>query len=155
LQKAITIAKGNGVLTYDLLNPDHRGGFAFVDRAHIAFNVVVALVYVQITLHIETFRMNAQHVIGYIILTLLLIWINRMFMGGVYAAIKTLRAEALNRVKDKVYLNVKLSFDILKYCYERRINTASIVNFLINPGAIVISGIIKLWPIISKAFTRA
>jgi hypothetical protein len=155
LKEAITIATGKGALKYDLLNPDHRGGFGFVDRANIAFNVVVALVYIQITLHIETFKMNAEHVIGYIVLTLFLIWINRLFMGGIYATIKSLRREALNRMKDKAYNDDKMSFEILKYCYERRISTTSIVNFLINPGTIAVSGVIKLWPFIAKVFTRA
>lgn len=156
LRQAIAIASRNGALTYDLLNPDQRGGFAFVDRATIAFNVVIALVYIQITLHIETYeKMHAEHVIAYISLTLLLIGINMLFLGDIYASIKTLNLESLNKVKDKVFKDDKLSFEILKYCYERRITVSSIVNFIINPGAIVVSGIIKLWPFITKAFTGA
>lgn len=156
LRQAIVIASSEAALTYDLLNPDQRGGFVFVDKAHLAFNVVVALVYIQITMHIETFaRMNSEHIIGYIVLTVLLVGINRMFLGGIYATIKTLRLESLNKVKENVYKDDKLSFEILKYCYERKISASSIVNFIINPGAIVVSGIIKLWPVISKAFTGA
>ena len=78
-----------------------------------------------------------------------------MFLGGIYATIKTLKLEALNKVKDNVYKDDKMSFEILKYCYERRISVSSIVNFVINPGAIVISGIVKLWPLIAKAFSGA
>jgi hypothetical protein len=156
LRQAIAIASSVDALTYDLLNPDQRGGFAFVDRAHVSFNVVVALVYIQITMHIETFaKMNSEHIIGYIILTVLLVGINRMFLGHIYATIKKLRLESLNKVKDEVYQNDRLSFEILKYCYERRISAASIVNFILNPGVIVVSGIVKLWPVISKAFTGA
>lgn len=155
LWRAIAIASREGVLTYDLLNPDQRGGFGFVDKAAVAFNIVVALVYIQITTHIETFKMNTDHIIAYIVLTLLLVGINRMFLGDIYATIKTLRLEALNKVKDDVYKNDKLSFEILKYCYEGRITASSIVNFAINPGAIVVSGFVKLWPFIAKAFTGA
>lgn len=154
LRRAIAIASCKGGLTYDLLNPDQRGGFSFVDKAQIAFNVVAALVYIQITLHIETFaRMNSEHVIAYIIVTALLIGINRMFVGGINATIKTLRLKSLKDMKGKAYSDDKLSFEILKYCYERRIRASSVVNFLINPGAIVVSGVIKLWPVIARAFT--
>jgi hypothetical protein len=154
LWRAIATAAREGALAYDLLNPDRRGGFGFVDKAAVAFNVIVALVYVQITLHIETFaQMNADHVVAYLALTLLLIGVDRMFLGGIYATIKALRLEALNKLKDKVYEDDKLSFEILKYCYERRMTASSVVNFAINPGTIVISGALKLWPLISKTFT--
>jgi hypothetical protein len=152
LNRMITVAAANCALKYDLLNPDQRGGFGFVDRANIMINVVVVLVYIQITLHIETFKMNAEHVVGYIILTVFLISINRVFMGGIYATIKGLRLKALNTVKDKAFNDDKMSFEILKYCYERRMNTASVVSFLINPGALITSGVLKLWPLIAKAF---
>ncbi len=138
----------DGALTYDLLNPDQRGGFGFVDKANIVFNVVAALVYLQITMHIETFeRMNAEHVIAYVTLTVLLVVINRIFLGDVYATIKTMRLKSLNEVKEKVYDDDKLSFEILKYCYERRVSALSIINFVIKAGAIVIPGVLKLWPV--------
>ena len=155
LRQAIALASREGALTYDLLNPDQRGGFGFVDKAHIAFNVVAALVYIQITMHIETFKMNPEHVIAYIVLTLLLVFINRIFLGDIYATVKRLRLESLNKVKDKAYNDDKMSFEILKYCYERRVSISSIVNFAINPGAIVVSGIVKLWPFITKVFSGA
>ena len=156
LKTAMKVATSNGTASYDLLNPDQRGGFGFVDRTNIVFNVIVALVYIQITLHIETFsKLNTEHVIGYIVLTLFLIGINRMFLGGIYASIRALRLDALDEMKEKAYKDDKQSFEILKYCYERRISTTALVNFLINPGAIVVSGAIKLWPMIVKVFTRA
>jgi hypothetical protein len=155
LRSAIAMASEKGALAYDLLNPDQRGGFAFVDRIHVAFNIVLALIYIQTTMHIETFeRMNPEHFVGYVLLTVLLIGGNRMFLGDIYAKIKRLRLESLNRMKDKVYEDNKLSFEILKYCYERRISVASIVNFVIKAGA-VITGIVKLWPDIARLFSRA
>src|SRR6185437_3011378 len=39
LRRVMTIASDNGALRYDLLNPDQRGGFGFVDNALIAFNI--------------------------------------------------------------------------------------------------------------------
>jgi hypothetical protein len=156
LKKLIAIAAQQHALRYDLLNPDQKGGFLFVEKAHVAFNFVIALVYLQITVHIETFeRMNAEHLIAYIFVTLLLIGINRIFLGDVYSTIKELKLDALNSVKDNVYENDKLSFEILRYCYERRINEFSIVNFAIQAGAILISGAIKLWPLISKIIMRS
>jgi hypothetical protein len=155
LRQAIAVASRERALIYDLLNPDQHGGFAFVDKAHIAFNVVAALVYIQITMHIETFKMSLQHVVAYIVLSLLLIFINRIFLGDIYATIKRLRLESLNKIKDKAYNDDKMSFEILKYCYERRVSMSSIVNFAINPGAIVVSGIVKLWPFITKVFSGA
>lgn len=156
LRKAMDIASNKSVLTYDLLNPDQRGGFGFVDKSLLAFNVISALVYIEITMHIETFaRLNLEHIVDYVILTVLLFGINRMFFAYMYATIKRLRIKALNKVKDKVFKNDELSFKILKYCYERRIRTLSIANFLVQASAIAIPGIVKFWPLIVKAFTRA
>jgi hypothetical protein len=155
LRWAITKGAWECALAYDLLNPDQRGGFAFVDNAAITFNTVVAMIYIQITLHIETFKMNSEHIVDYLALTLLLVVINRIFMNDIYAKIKVLRLEALNKVKEKVYEDNKMSFEILKYCYERRLTASSIVNFAINPGAILVSGILKLWPVIAKKFSGA
>ena len=156
LRRAIAVASREGSLMYDLLNPDQRGGFGFVDRANILFNLIAALAYIQVTMHIETFeRMHVEHVIAYVSLTVILVGINRMFLGDIYAAIKLLRLESLNKVKDNVYKNNKLSFEILKYCYERRISALSILNVVIKTAAIVIPGIVKLWPVIAKAFSGA
>jgi hypothetical protein len=152
---AIKTAASAKALSYDLLNPDQRGGLVFVDKAAVTFNVAVALAYIQITMHIETFKMNTDHIILYVVATALLIAINRLFLGGIYAVIGTLRVEALNKVKERVYENDKMSFEILKYCYERRVSMSSIVNFAINPGAIVVSGLVKLWPVIAKSFGGA
>jgi hypothetical protein len=156
LKRAMAKAIGEGVLKYDLLNPDQRGGFGFIDNSLLAFNIVAALVYIEITLHSETFsRLNLEHIIDYIILTALLVGINKMFFADMYATVKRLRLESLNRVKDEVFNNNNLSFEILKYCYERRVATLSIVNALIQASAIAIPGIVKFWPFIVKAFTRA
>jgi hypothetical protein len=156
LRRAIATAWSNSKLKYDLLNPDQRGGFGFVDRAHVAFNVIIALIYIQITLHIETFaRMNSDHVIGYIVLTVLLIGGNRIFLGDINAKIKSLRLESINKVKEKVYEHDKLSFEILKYSYERRISASSIMNFTVKASAILVPGIVKFWPVIARAFSQA
>jgi hypothetical protein len=154
LREAMAIASNEGLLTYDLLNPDQRGGFGFVDNSLLAFNLVAALVYIEITMHTGTFeKLNLEHIIDYIILTLLLIGINRMFFADMYAKIKRLRLESLNKVKDDVFKNDNLSFEVLKYCYERRINTLSIASFLIQASAIAVPGIVKLWPLIVKVLT--
>lgn len=151
LKKTLTAASGEGALTYDVLNPDQRGGFAFVDNANILFNIVAALTYIQVTLHIETFeKMNPEHVIAYVTLTVILIMVNRLFLGDIYVTINTLRLEALNKVKNKVYRDDKLSFDILKYCYERRISVLSVTNLAIKAAAIVIPGLVKAWPSIVR-----
>lgn len=153
LRRIVGTAAQGRLLRYDLLNPDQKGGFLFVERAHVAFNAVVALIYVQITMHIETFsQMHAEHVIAYVFITVAFIGINKIFLGDIYATIKDLKLDALNKVKDRVYDNDKLSFEILKYCYERRINEFSLVNFFIKASAIVLSGAIKVWPSISKSF---
>lgn len=156
LRKVMTIASREGVLKYDLLNPDHRGGFGFIDNALLAFNIVAALVYIQITLYIETYaKYNLEHIVDYIILTVLLVGINKMFFADMYGMIKRLRFESLNKVKDEVFKNNNLSFEILKYCYERRVRTLSIANFLVQASAIAVPGIVKFWPFIVKALTRA
>jgi hypothetical protein len=155
LRKVMTIASRECALTYDLLNPDQRGGFGFIDNALLAFNIVAALIYIQITLYIETYaKYNLEHIVDYIILTLLLVGINRMFFADMYGTIKRLRIESLNKVKDQVFKNDNLSFEILKYCYERKIRTLSVANFLVQASAIAVPGIVKFWPFIVRAFTR-
>jgi hypothetical protein len=145
LRRALGTAWWQGALRYDLLNPDQRGGFRFVDHANILSNVVAALVYLQITLHIGTFEiMNPEYVIGYVALTVLLIVMNRMFLGDIYVKIKALRIEALNDLKKNVYNDDKLSFEILKYCYERRISALTILSAAIKAGAIVIPTVLKM-----------
>jgi hypothetical protein len=156
LRKAMDIASNKGFLTYDLLNPDKRGGFGFIDKSLLAFNVISALVYVEVTMHIQTFaRLNLEHIVDYTILTVLLLGINRMFFAYMYATVKRLRIEALNKVKDKVFKNDELSFEILKYCYERRVSTLSIANFLVQASAIVIPIIVEYWPRVVRALTQA
>jgi hypothetical protein len=151
LQKTMTLASEKGILKYDLLNPDQRGGFGFLDRTLLAFNIVVALVYIEITLHAHTFgRLNLEHIVDYVILTLLLMGINRMFFANMYATVKKLKLQSLNKVKDEVFNNNKLSFEILKYCYERRVRTLSLANFLVQAGALAIPGVVKFWPTIVK-----
>ena len=155
MRRIIQVAVREKVLIYDLLNPDLKGGFLFVDKAHMAFNAVAAIVYVEITLHIETFAgMHLDHLMAYITVTLMLIGINRIFLGDVYSTIKTLRVEALNNVKEKVYRDDKLSFEILKYCYERRLNEFSLVNFAIKASAIMFSGAVKFGPTVFPAIQR-
>lgn len=48
LVRTVTVAADRKAIAYDLLNPDNCGGFAPVERAHLLFNIVVAIAYVQI-----------------------------------------------------------------------------------------------------------
>ncbi len=154
LRGAIALADRKGVLRYDLLNPDQKGGFLFVDKAHLAFNVVIALIYIQISMHVETFaRMNVEHAVAYAFATLFLLGGNRLFLGDIYSTIYRLKIDALDVVKEKVYKDDKLSFEILKYCYERRVDEFSLVNFAVKASALLVSTTVKLWPLLSKAFT--
>lgn len=145
LRRALVTAWYEGALKFDLLNPDQRGGFRFVDHANILLNVVAALVYLQITLHIQTFEiMRPEYVIGYLALTVFLIVLNRMFLGDIYVKIKALKIEALNDLKKSVYNDHELSFEILKYCYERRVSALTILSAAIKVGAIVIPNVLKM-----------
>jgi hypothetical protein len=146
LRRAIAIAFREGALTYDVLNPDQRGGFGFLRKAQIAFNVITGLVYIQLFLYSldKLLRGLPGNVTSYITLTSLLIGINVIFFSNMYKQIKTLRFESLDRLKDKVYQDDKLSFDILKYCYERRVNWYLIISIIIQAVAIIIAGIAKL-----------
>jgi riboflavin transporter FmnP len=156
LKKTMNIGYSKGVLRYDLLNPDQRGGFGFIDHSVLAFNIVAALVYVQITLYIETYaKYNLEHIIDYIILTILLIGVNKIFFADLYGMIKKLRLDSLNSVKDEVFKNNKLSFEILKYCYERRMRPLSVANVLVQAGAIAVPAVVKFWPFIKTALNRA
>jgi len=156
LQRVFASAVHAGSLKYDLLNPDQRGGFSFVDKSQLFFNLVISMFYVQIVLHIGTFeRMNIEHYLSIAVATLLLIFGNRIFLGNIYTTINILKVEALNAIKDNVYENDKLSFEILKYCYERRINRYSLWNILTKSIAVVVSAGTKLYPLLEKAITRS
>jgi hypothetical protein len=156
LRQAIASASDQDALTYDLPNPDQRGGFIFVDKAHIAFNIVIALVYIQVVIHTGTFgTLSFERGVTLIFLTVMLVASHRLFLGNIYSTIRTLRLDSLNQMKDKVYNNDELSFEILKYCYDRRIRTSLMVDFFIKAAPIVIPGLGWLWPIIKKAFSGA
>jgi len=144
LRRMITGACRRKALKYDLLNPDQRGGFGFVENAHIAFNVVVALIYVQVTMHIVTFeRMNPDHVLLYIFLTLALVGINWVFLGNIYEKIKALRFDSLNELKDRFFAN-KLNFEVVKYCMEQKVSAFSLETIAIKAAGLIIPPLAKL-----------
>lgn len=154
LRRAVTSAYGEGALSYDVLNPDRRGGFGFVDRANFIFNTVAALTYVQVTMHIGTFeKMNPEHITAYIAVTVTLLVVNKVFLGDMYARINALKLASLNKIKEQVYAENKFSFEILKYCYERRVSTLSIADFAVKAAAILVPGIVRVWPAIAKALS--
>jgi hypothetical protein len=157
LRRIMGVAINRGLLHYDLLNPDQKGGFLFVESAHLVFNAVVALVYVQTTMFMGTFNLiRADYIICYAIATVLLIVVNRIFLGHVYAVIKVLKLEALNKIKEDVVVrNDTLGFEILKYHYERKIDGFSVLNFAVKAIAIVLPGAVKLWPSLSRVLTGA
>src|ERR1051325_7932155 len=155
LWRAMVTALKKGVLRYDLLNPDQRGGFGFVYNALIAFNVVAVLVLIEIISHNATFsRLNFEHIADYSIVMVILFGINNLFFVNMYAPIKRLRMESLNKMKDEVFRNNNLSFEILKYCYERRASPLLIANFLVQASGIAIPIIIKYWQDIVRAISR-
>jgi hypothetical protein len=153
LRRVVLRAFKKNALRYDLLNPDRYGGFRFVEKAQVLFNVLVAIAYVQITLHIQTFeRMNAEHIIAYLTMTLLLITGNQIFLFDIRTIIETLKERVLNETKEKVYKDDMLSFDILKYIYDQRLNEFSFVNAATKLSAILIPIGTKFAPEIAKFF---
>jgi hypothetical protein len=154
LRSIIYTAAQKGGLGYDLLNPDHQGGFLFIEQSRTIFNCLIAIVYVQITMHIGTFeRMNLEHIIAYGVSTLFLLGGNRIVFGTSSRLIDGARLEALNATKKEAYKKDALSFEILKYCYERRINRFSVTNIITKSAAILLSAAVKLLPLFAKAFT--
>jgi hypothetical protein len=144
-----------GVFRYDLLNPDGRGGFVFVEKAQLVFNIIIALLYLQLVLHIETFeRLNPEHYLGVAIATIVFVFGNRIFFSNVRGAVEAFRTEALNERKEKVYNNDRLSFDILKYCYERKVSRYSVLNILTKVTAVGISIGVKVFPLIVNGLIR-
>jgi len=144
LRRMIAAACRKKGLRYDLLNPDRRGGFGFIDNAHIAFNFVVALIYVQVTMHIVTFeRMNPDHFVLYIFLTVALIGFNWLFLGDISVKIKALRFDSLNELKDRIF-DHKLNFAVLKYCMEQKDSAFSLESIAIKVAGIIIPPLAKL-----------
>lgn len=153
LVRAVTAAADRKVVTYDLLNPDRCGGFVSIERAHVVLNLVIAIVYVQITLHAETFvRMNAEHALAYAAATLLLLFGNTIFLGNIHQRIKELRLDALNAQKERVYKNHPLNLEILKFFYEHRRNRFSVANFVTKAIAIAVPALVKAAPALFGSF---
>lgn len=144
LRRMIAAACRRKALKYDLLNPDQRGGFGFVENAHIAFNVVVALIYVIVTMHIVTFeRMNPDHFALYLFLTLALVGTNWVFLGNIYEQIKALRFDSLNEFKGRFFAN-KLDFEVLKYCMEQKVSAFSVETIAIKGAGLIIPPLAQL-----------
>lgn len=148
LRRAMGIATREGALRYDLLNPDGRGGFGFLRKAQVGFSVITGLVYVQILLYSldRILRTVPEAVVSFGIVTIMLVSVNLTVFPDIYKQIKKLRFESLDRLKDKVYENDRLSFEILRYCYERRINWYLIISIAVQAVAILIAGIGLLRP---------
>jgi hypothetical protein len=154
LVRMITAAADHNAVAYDLLNPDRFGGFISVERAHVVLNFVIAIVYVQITLHIETFvRMNVEHALAYAAATIMLLFGNTIFLGGIYQQINKLRLNALNEQKERVYNSDPLSLEILKFYYEHRRARFSIVNFATKVVAIAVPAFVKAAPALFASST--
>jgi hypothetical protein len=152
LRRMFTSAWRRKAFKYDLLNPDKRGGFGFVENAHIVFNVVVALIYVQVTMHIVTFeRMNPDHFVFYIFATLALVSINWIFLGDIYQKIKALRFDSLHEMKDRFFAN-KLEFEVLKYCMEQKVSAFSVETIAIKAAGFIIPLLAKLLLPIASSF---
>lgn len=109
----------NASAKYDLLNPDRCGGFSFVGTAHVFYNFAVAIVYVQITIHIDTFEgANIEHILSYIFVTIIFIFGNSFFIAKLYKDIENLKFVCLEQYKEQIYGNNELSFHIYKYYHE-------------------------------------
>jgi|ERR1700674_350731 len=147
LVRTVTAAADRKAVIYDLLNPDRCGGFVSIEQAHVVLNLVIAIVYIQITLHTGTFvRMNAEHTIAYAAATLVLLFGNTMFLGSIYQRVKKLRLDALNERKKRVYRNDALSLEILKFFYEHRRSRFMAVNFATKAVAIAVPALVKVAP---------
>lgn len=143
LRRMITVDCWRKAFKYDLLNPDQRGGFGFVENAHIVFNVVVALIYVIVTMHIITFeRMNPDHFALYLVLTLALVGINWVFLGDIYERIKALRSDSLNEFKDRFFAK-NLDFEVLKYCMEQKVSAFSFETIAIKAAGFIIPPLVN------------
>jgi hypothetical protein len=148
LVQTITAATDHDALKYDLLNPDGCGGFSSIQRAHVVLNVVIAIIYVQVTLHTETFaRMNLDHILAYVVATLFLLFGNTIFLGGIRGRISKLKMKALNEQKDRVYRNDPLSLDVLRFFYEHQKDRFSFATFATKAIAVVVPAFVKAIPI--------
>jgi hypothetical protein len=148
LARAIRKSAQDQSIKYDLLNPDRHGGFASVERTHVIFNLLLAIVYLQIVLYTTTFStVNFEHVLSYIGITLVFLFGNNLFLGDTYRQIKRLKVEALNACKDRVYSGDNLQFQILKYCYDHRPSLFSAVNLATKAVTVIISLAVKLAPL--------
>jgi hypothetical protein len=136
-----------GSLQYDLLNPDRRGGFIAIDRLHMTLNCLIAILYIQVALHTETFeRMNIDHAIAYFSATVFLLCGNSVFFWPIRADVGKLKLAALNRQKCRVYRNEPQSLEVLKFFYELNSRRFEAFSFAIKAFALVVPAVVKAAP---------
>jgi hypothetical protein len=153
LVRAISKAAKDDSIRYDLLNPDNSGGFAAVGRAHLTFNFLLAITYLQIVLYTTTFKTtNIEHIVAYFGLTLVFIFGNSIFMADANRQIKRLRIEALNVCKERAYSGDNLQFQILKYALEIKPKIFSLIDFATKAVVIAISFAIKFGPSLLSSY---
>lgn len=148
LHRTFQAAVADGVAQYDILNPDKSGGYLFVENARLYFNIVLAVLYLDVSMHTGTFRViHFDHMVSYAAATLLLLFGNVMVFRRISEGIGTLKNTAANSRKQKAYANDPLSFEILKYLYELR-SPRVFVNFLVKAVPIAWSLAMKAAPLI-------
>ena len=134
---------------YDLLNPDNAGGYSAARYASAYLNIALSIVYLQISLYVLTFQgANPEHIIGYAIATLLLLFANAIVFRKVETVIAKKKDSALNDLKSKTYSGDQLHFDIYRYyvdifskhALQRRL---SVLVFSVKSVVIVIPPIVN------------
>jgi hypothetical protein len=150
LRKIFRAAVQEKAATFDILDPDRMGGYLAVENAKVIFNVILAAVYIDVSLHTGTFRViHFDHALAYVAATMILLFGNMLVFREANGEIKALRRAAINARKHKVYEEDALSFEILKYVYSVR-PPRTIENFVIKAVPIVGSLALKLAPVIAQ-----
>ena len=149
LRRIVRAAVREGAATFDILNADGTGGYLAIENAKVIFNLILAAIYVDISLHTGTFRViHFDHALAYASATIILLFGNMLVFREINKEIKKLRNAAISARKSKAYENDTLSFEILKHFYGVR-PPRRIQNFLIQSVPVAGSLALKAAPLLT------
>jgi len=121
LPRVFEAAIARGFARFELLHWDRAGGFIAAENAKTIFNVALAVIYLEVTLHTGTFRVaHLDHILVVASATAALLFGNLWAFNRLNKQLALLREREMETRRRRVYEDDSLSFQILKFAQEAR-----------------------------------
>lgn len=117
----VTIIKdmdNKSILPFDMLHNDQCGGYSFIGEAHIYFNLIISVCYIEVSSVVFISKdITLEQLLIYIFLTITLFLGNTIILHSSLDSLKRARNKILNAYKQKIaQSNHGYNFEIYKYC---------------------------------------